>query len=133
MSARRLQRTQILAITALLAHAGYFLVSQPSFTDTDGKLADILRWSHYGSILPRMLLWHVSAGVMSTLIIGLLAVALDRRWGASIILVATAAAFALIPFSGVVVQAATARFLGGIAMICVLSILALTFLQTRRQ
>ena len=133
MPVRKLQRTQVLAVTALLSYTGYFFVSQPSFTAADGKLTAMLSWSHYGSVVPRMLLWYVSAGVMSTLIVGLLAVALDRRWGASIILAATATAFSLIPFSGVVVQAATARFLGGIAMVCVLLILAITFLQTGRQ
>lgn len=130
MPASKVQRTRILAVVALLAYAGYFLVSQSLFTASDVKLTALLSWSHYGSVVPMMLLWYVSAGVTVTLVIGLLAVALDRRWGAWIILAATAAAFTLIPFGGVVVQAAIARFLGSIAMICVLSILAIAFLRT---
>jgi hypothetical protein len=132
MPARKFRLTQMLAIAALFFYAGFFVVSQTFYTDTDATLAAVLRWSHYGSLLPRLLLWYVSIGVMSTLVLGLLAVALDRRWGAWVVLAATAAAFVLIPFSGVIVFAATARFLGSIAMVCVLSILAITFLPTKR-
>lgn len=133
MPARKFKRTQVLAIAALVAYAGYFFVSQDFFTAADEKLSALLRWSHYGSVLPRMLLWYVSVGVVSTLVIGLLGVALNRRWGDWTILAATSVAFALIPLSGVVVQAATARFLGGVAMACVLSILAISFLPTERE
>jgi len=81
MLARKLQRTQILAVAALLSYAGYFFVSQTFFTAADEKVTALLSWSHYGSVLPRMLLWYASAGVMSALAIGLVAVAIDRRWG----------------------------------------------------
>jgi hypothetical protein len=133
MPARKFRPTQMLAIAALFFYAGFFVVSQTFYTDTDAKLAAVLTWSHYGSLLPRLLLWYMSIGVMSTLVIGLLAVALDRRWGTWVVLAATAAAFVLIPFSGVIVFAATARFLGSIAMVCVFSILAIGFLPTKRQ
>jgi hypothetical protein len=132
MRARRFQATQILAVTALVTYTAYVFVSQPAFSGSDEKLAVLLSWSHYGSVLPRMLLWYVSVGVLSTLVIGLLAVALNRQWGVWLVLAATAVGFALIPFSGAVVQAAAARSLGGIAMLCVLSILGITFLQTKR-
>jgi len=101
-----------------------------SIPDADAKLAAVLTWSHYGSLLPRLLLWYVSIVVMSTLVIGLLAVALDRRWGTRVVLIAMVAAFLLIPFSGLSGFAASARFLGSIAMVCVFSILAL---PTNRQ
>jgi hypothetical protein len=132
MPARKFRSTQMLAIAALFFYAAFFVVSQSFYTDTDAKLAAVLTWSHYGSLLPRLLLWYVSIGVMSTLVFGLLAVALDRGWGAWVVLAATVAAFMLIPFSGVIVFAATARFLGSIAMVCVFSILAITFLPTTR-
>jgi hypothetical protein len=133
MSFRKFRPTQMLAITALVFYAGFFVTSQTFYTDDDAKLAAVLSWSHYGSLLPRLLVWYVSIGVVSTLIIGLLAVSLNRRWGARVVLAATVAAFVIIPFSGVVVLAATARFLGGIAMACVFSILALTFLLRERK
>jgi hypothetical protein len=132
MTARKFRPTQMLAIAALFFYAGFFVVSQNFYTDTDAKLAAVLTWSHYGSLLSRLLLWYMSIGVMSTLVFGLLAVALDRGWGAWVVLAATVAAFMLIPFSGVIVFAATARFLGSIAMVCVFSILAITFLPTKR-
>jgi hypothetical protein len=133
MSLRKFQPTQIFAIAALFFYAIFFLVSQTSYTDSDVKLAALLTWAHYGSLLPRLLLWYVSIGVMSTLVIGLLAVALDRRWGKWVVLAATVAAFTLIPFSGVSVFAATARLVGSVAMLCVFSILAIAFLPTKPQ
>jgi len=48
MPVRKLQRTQVLAVTALLSYTGYFFVSQPSFTAADGKLTAMLSWSHSG-------------------------------------------------------------------------------------
>ena len=128
MSPRKLRPSQILAIAALLFYAGFFVASQPFFTRADAKLAAVLSWSHYGAVLPQLLLWYVSIGVVSALVIGLLAVALDRRWGAWVVFAATVAGFALTPFSGVVIFAATARFLGAMSMACVFSILAITFL-----
>ena len=122
----------MLAIAALLFYAGFFAVTKSFHTDTDAKLAAVLTWSHYGPLLPPLLLWYVSIAVMSTLVIGLLAVALNRGWGAWAVLAATVSAFMLVPFSGLIVLAATARFLGGIAMFCVISILALTFLPANR-
>jgi hypothetical protein len=133
MSMRKFRPTQVLAITALLFYAGFFFTSQPFYTDADAKLAALLSWSHYGSLLPRLPLWYVSIGVWLTLVVGLLAVALDRRWGARVVLSAALAAFALVPFSGVIVLAATARFLGGIGTACVFSLLAMTFLLTERK
>ena len=133
MSSRKLQPTQMFAIAALFFYGVFFVVSQTFYTDTDAKLAAVLSWAHYGSLLPRLLLWYVSIGIMSGLVIGLLAVALDRRWGTWVVLAATVAAFILIPFSGVSVFAPTARFVGSAAMVCVFSILAITFLPTKRQ
>jgi hypothetical protein len=133
MPMRKFRPTQVLAITALLFYVGFFFTSQHFYADSDAKLAALLSWSHYGSLLPRLPLWYVSIGVWSTLVVGLLAVALDRRWGARVVLAATVVAFALVPFSGVLVLAATARFLGGIGTACVFSILAMTFLLTGRK
>jgi hypothetical protein len=133
MSSRKLQPTQIFAIAALFFYAVFFVVSQTFNTDADAKLTAVLSWAHYGSLLPRLPLWYVSIGVMSVLVIGLLAVALDRRWGTWVVLAATGAAFMVIPFSGVSVFSATARFTGSVAMVCVFSILGITFLPTKRQ
>jgi hypothetical protein len=129
---RKFRPTQVLATAALILYAGFFFTSQAFYSDADAKLAALLSWSHYGSILPRLPLWYASIGIWSALVIGLLAVALDRRWGARVVLVATLAALALVPFSGVLVLAATARFLGGIGTVCVFSILAKAFLLTER-
>jgi hypothetical protein len=113
--------------------AGDFIASRTLYADTDARLAALLTWSHYGSLLPRLTLAYLLNGVMSTLVIGLLAVALDRRWGDWVVLAATIAAVVLMPFDGVSVVAATTRFLGSIATICVLFILAIAFLPTKRQ
>jgi hypothetical protein len=133
MSSRKLQPTQMFAIAALFFYAVFFLVSQTFYTDADANLAAVLSWAHYGSLLPRLPLWYVSIGVMAVLVIGLLAVALDRRWGTWVVLAATGAAFMVIPFSGVSVFPATARFVGSVAMVCVFSILGIAFLPTKRQ
>jgi hypothetical protein len=133
MSSRKLQPTQMFAIAALFFYAVFFLVSQTFYTDADANLAAVLSWAHYGSLLPRLPLWYVSIGVMAVLVIGLLAVALDRRWGTWVVLAATGAAFMDIPFSGVSVFPATARFVGSVAMVCVFSILGIAFLPTKRQ
>jgi hypothetical protein len=128
MPMRPFRLTQKLAIAALISYAGFFVVSQRFYADSDAKLATILTWAHYGSVLSRLPLWYASIVVVSILVMGLVAVAFNRRWGAWVVLAATCGAFALIPFSGVAIFAATARLFGGIAMACVLSILSLTFL-----
>ena len=128
MAPRIFRPTQKLALAALLFYAGFFVASQSFITEDDVKLTALLHWSHYGSLLPLWPLWYVSIAVLSCLVIGLTGVVLDRRWGANVVLAATVAAFALIPLSGVSIIAAPARFLGGFATACVLSILALTFL-----
>jgi hypothetical protein len=132
MRPRNLKPTQMFAIAALFFYAVFFVVSQSFYSDSDDKLATLLSWVHYGAVLPRMLLWYVSIGTMSTLVIGLLAVALNRRWGRWVVLAATLVAFLIVPFSGVSVFAASARFIGNIAMICVFSILAIAFLPASR-
>jgi hypothetical protein len=128
MPARSFRLTQKFAVAALLSYAGFFVVSQNFFTNDDAKLTALLSWSHYGSLLPRLALWYASIAVVSGLVIGLVAVALDRRWGPRVLLAATVAAFALVPLSGVTIFGPMARLLGGIAMASVLSILSLTFL-----
>jgi hypothetical protein len=132
MRPRNLKPTQMFAIAALFFYAAFFVVSQSFYSDSDDKLATLLSWAHYGAVLPRMFLWYVSIGTMSTLVIGLLAVALDRRWGRWVVLAATLVAFLIVPFSGVSVFAASVRFIGNIAMICVFAILAIAFLPARR-
>ncbi len=130
MHSLKIRPTQIFAIAALIFYALFFAVTQAFTSNSDDKLTTLLSWAHYGSILPRLLLWYVSMGFMSMLVVGLLAVALNRRWGAWIVLAATVAAFVIIPFSGVSVFAASARFIGSIAMVCVFAILAIAFLPT---
>jgi hypothetical protein len=125
--------TQRLSVAALLAYAGNFIVSQPFYADADSKLTALLRWSHYGSLIPRLPLWYISAGAASGLVIGLLAVVFRRSWGAWFILGAMGVGVLLVPFEGVVVESAVARTLGGIAMFCILAILAIHFLRTDRK
>ena len=132
MRPRKIRPTQMFAIAALFFYAVFFLVSQSFYSSSDEKLSVLLSWAHYGSLLPRLLLRYVSIGVMSILVIGLLAVALNRRWGTWVVLAATVAAFVIIPFSRASVFAASARFIGSIAMACVFSILGIAFLPTRR-
>jgi hypothetical protein len=82
MRSRKVRATQAFAIAALFFYALFFVVSQAFYSNSDEKLTALLKWAHYGSILPQPFLWYVSIAVMSTLVVGLLAVALNRRWGA---------------------------------------------------
>ena len=116
MRLRKGRPPQMFAIAALFFYALFSVVTQAFTSNSDKKLATLLSWAHYGSILPRLVLWYVSIGIMSTLVVGLLAVAFNRRWGTWIVLVATVAAFMIVPFSGVSVFAASARFIGSMAM-----------------
>lgn len=103
-------------------------MTQRFYTEGDAKLSRILSWAHYGSVLPPLALWYVALAVASILMTGLLAIAFNRRWGAWVVLAGSICAFALIPFSGVSIFAASSRLLGGITGACIVSILSITFL-----
>jgi hypothetical protein len=120
--------TQKLAVVALFTEALYFVMSQSYFSDGDEKLTAVLSWSHYNAALPRIALWYTSTALVLGMVIALIGVASNRRWGRWLLLFDAAASLLLTTLSGLFVATANARLFGGLAMACVFAILALSFL-----
>jgi hypothetical protein len=124
--------TRVLAAISLVFYVSYALALQHFALPSDSKLAAVLSWRHYGSVLPPLVILYGDAAAAVLMTLALLGITLGIRSSRWALLIGYLLALPLAGFGGLFVMTALPRFLGGVAQLCATATLTMCFFVADR-